>query len=328
MAQRHLNDSSKNLDECYEPNKKPNINLDNDATNCDENDPKFTDNVSVFGNKLNENEGLGKAQFCDPMQTGQIVSDPHQSDFNRETIYRYAKGLRGTDEAVKDLFENVIVLDTNGQAHPVPLIWGSQERAVAILTQENVRKDNSLVVDRVKLPAMSIYTSDHSMNNDRYIYHAAIDYFRRLRNDGKPGLTIKENRHARDTIFGTSRGIPIDLSYNLTIWTKYWEDMNQILEQIYMKFSGGLAYIRVQGVTNWETTVRIDSIANNINTEPGDRKARVIKFQLGFTAETFIPQPISRRKAVLKSKVEFVDGLDDKDIQNIISRLEEAAGDL
>jgi len=82
----------------------------------------------------------------------------------------------------------------------------------------------------------------------------------------------------------------------------YIEDMNQILEQILLKFSP-VAYIRVRGVT-WEIQCKLDSIANNLDTEPGDQAIRVIKFQFNITAETYISQPIARRKAVLKTNVE------------------------
>jgi hypothetical protein len=63
------------------------------------------------------------------MQTGQIVEDMRNPE--REVLYRYSKSLRGCDEAMLDLFSNVVVIDEDGKAHKVPIIWGTQERAVA-----------------------------------------------------------------------------------------------------------------------------------------------------------------------------------------------------
>jgi hypothetical protein len=97
--------------------------------------------------------------------------------------------------------------------------------------------------------------------------------------------------------------------------------MNQILEQVLLKFSP-VAYIRVQGVHNWETIVRMDSIANNLDTEPGDQQLRVVKFQFGMTAETYVPQPIIRNKSVLAEEIDFVNRVDDSDITEVIGRLE------
>jgi hypothetical protein len=117
-----------------------------------------------------------------------------------------------------------------------------------------------------------------------------------------------------------------EIAYSLNIWTYFVEDMNQILEQIVLKFSP-IAYIRVQGV-QWETIVRLDSIANNIDMEPGNTSNRVVKFQINMTAETYIPQPIRREKAVLKTRIDIANGLNDEEITEIISRLENVVDEL
>lgn len=264
----------------------------------------------------NEKTNLGKSNLGDPMQTGHILNDG--TNFN--TIYRYSKALRGTDEAVMDLFKDIVVLDEDGKAHRVPIIWGSQEKAVAAIVQDNVRKDNSTVVDRIRLPILAISSQDYQFNQGRYVYHKALDYARGLRPDQKPGRTGKE-KYDRDTIFGVAKGIPVDVSYSLYAWTMYIEDMNQILEQIILKFSP-VAYIKVRGVV-WEIQVKLDSIANNLETEPGNQAIRVVKFQFNLTAETFIPQPIVRKKSILTTKVELAEGLKEEDIKEIINRIEE-----
>lgn len=261
----------------------------------------------------------GVSGNCDPMQAGKVINDP--SDPSPHTIYRYAKAVRGCDEGMTDLFKGVVVLDDYGKAHNVPIIYGTQERAVAAITSSAVRKDDiNLVVDRPKLPLMSICNVSYQFNQNRYIYHKAVDYMREFSPNGKPGF-VRNEGFARDTVFGVARGIPIDISYTLSIWTMSIEDMNQIFEQVVLKFSP-MAYIRVRGV-GWEIGVTLDSISNNIDIEPGDSD-RVIKFEFGFTAQTFIPQPITRTKTVLKTRTEFLDGLSLEDASSVISRLEEA----
>jgi hypothetical protein len=101
----------------------------------------------------------------------------------------------------------------------------------------------------------------------------------------------------------------------------YIEDMNQILEQIILKFSP-FAYIKVRGVV-WEIQVKLDSIANNLEIEPGNQAIRVVKFQFNLTAESFIPQPIVRKKSILTTRVELTEGLKEEDIKEIINRIEE-----
>ena len=274
-------------------------------------------------NASNQKIGLGSAQKYDPMQSGQIVNDVESPQSN--VVYRYSKSLRACDEAVQDLFKNIVVIDEDGKAHPVPIIWATQEKAVAAIVQDNVRKDNSLVVDRIRLPMLAVYSNDLQFNQSRYVYHKAIDYLGRYRTDGKPGFTTNE-KYNRDTVFGVARGIPVDISYTLYAWTLYIEDMNQILEQIFTKFSP-TAYINVRGVQQ-ETIVKLNSTANNLNIEPGDQAIRVIKYQFNLTAESYISQPIRREKAVLKTKIDVFNSTEDSEMNEVVMRIEETVKEL
>lgn len=263
--------------------------------------------------------GIGEDAQCDPMQTGQLVEDLKSPE--RQVLYRYSKSLRGCDEAMVDMFGDVVVLDEDGKAHKVPIIWGTQERAVTWILQDNTRKDGSLVVDRVRLPLMAIYSSGMEFDQSRYTYHYALDYMRRLRPDGKPGFTSNE-KYERDTVFGVARGIPINKTYTLTAWTMYMEDIDQIIEQIMLKFSP-IAYIRVRGV-NWETSVSLDSIGSNVDNEPGDQNQRVIKYEFNLTARAYIPQPIVRKKSVLETKLDIHNSVEEGEISETLARLEES----
>lgn len=266
--------------------------------------------------------GLGSHGLCDPMQTGQIVNDIKNP--NREVVYRYSKAIRACNEATTDLFHNIVVLDEEGKAHPVPIIWGTQDRAVQYILADNVRKDDSLVVDRIRLPMMAIHSNDIQFDQSRYTYHKATDYLNRLREDRKPGFTVNE-KYQRDTVFGVARGQPINITYTLICWTMYLEDIDQMLEQIIGKFSP-VGYINIRGV-HWETIVTLDSIANNIDFEPGESE-RIIKYEFNLTAQTYIPQPIVRHKAVLKTKTDFYNSVEPEKITEVLGRLEEAVDEL
>jgi hypothetical protein len=261
--------------------------------------------------------GIGQSANCDPMLAGKIVNDTNRTDIS----YQYTKAMRGCDEGVMDLFRDIVVIAEDSSVHKVPIIWATQEKAVAAVLQSNVRKDNSLVVDRIRLPILAIHSKQMSFAPNRYIYHKATDWLGWLRSDGKPGMAIKE-KYERDTVFGVTRGIPVDIGYTLYVWTLYKEDMNQIVEQVVRKITP-MGYIRVRGVY-WEVGVKLDSIANNEQSEPGDKNIRVIKWQFEMTAQSFIPQPIIRRKSVLKTKVDLVDNINPDEITQVIARLEDA----
>lgn len=269
--------------------------------------------------------GQGQSALCDPQQTGHIINEQGMSPPNRNVIYRYAKSLRGTDEAVRDLFRDIVVLDEFGKAHQIPIIWGTQEKAVAFILQDNIRKDQSNVVDRIRLPMLAIHASDYNFNQNRYCYHKAVDYLRDHNRNWRPGFTVSE-QFKHDTVFGMSRGIPIDIGYTLFAWTLYEEDMNQILTQVITKFSP-MAYIRVRGIS-WEIGVKLDSIANNIDFEPGDKNVRVLKYQFGLTAESFVAQPIVRKKAVLKTQIDVLDSPIEEDVTEVLARLEQTVKEL
>jgi len=314
---------NKSINECNAKSPiQSQLNKDQVPSQCGKNEETLK---SVQGPDLgwleesaNKKIGLGEEAQCDPIQTGQIVEDIKSP--TREVVYRYSKSIRGCDEAMLNLFNNVVVIDEDGKAHKVPIIWGTQEKAVAWILQDNTRKDGSLVVERIRLPMMAIYSNSMDFDTERYTYHRALDYLRDLRSDGKPGFAIKE-KYERDTVFGVSRGIPINKGYTLLIWTMFMEDVDQILEQIFLKFSP-IAYISVRGV-HWETTVSLDSVANNVDYEPGDQNQRIIKYEINFTAKTYIPQPITRKKSVLKTKIDFYNSVEENKIKEVLGRLEE-----
>jgi hypothetical protein len=319
-----LNHQQKNLNDCGIKGTSFNDpNFDVSPPYCGKDDSenlRDPDSLGFLKNETMKKRGFGTRVDCDPAQRGLIIDDPENPD--RNVLYRYSKSIRGTDEAMIDLFSNVVVIDEDGKAWPIPVILGPPEKAVAAIVQDNVRKDETLVVDRIKLPMIAISQTQIDYDLNRYTYHKAINYFRE---NGKPGLTINE-KYKRDTIFGLSRGVPINIGYTITSWTMYREDMNQIIEQILLKFSQ-TAYIRVTGVP-WEVIVKLDSIANNLESEPGDQAIRIIKYEFNLTVETYIPQPIERKKAVLRTKIDFVDGMSEEEITQVISRIEESVKEL
>ena len=145
------------------------------------------------------------------------------------------------------------------------------------------------------------------------------------KNNWRPSFTTSE-RYEKDTVFGVTRGIPVDIGYTLYAWTLYEEDMNQILTQLLTKFSP-IAYIRVKGIS-WEIGVKLNSISNNVNFEPGDKAVRVFKYQFSITAESFIAQPIVRNKSILKTRIEFTNTTDEENIAEVLTRLEQAVKEL
>lgn len=304
------------------------INLDQAPPYCGKDINDIDNKRSINDDSLNwlkdatmKKTGFGARVDCDPMQKGRIINDLENP--SRDVLYRYSKSIRGSDEAMLDMFNNLVVIDEDGKAWRIPISLGPPEKAVAAIIQDNVKKDETLVVNRLRLPLLAINQSSINYDLNRYTYHKALNRF--PMEDGKPGLTINE-KYNRDTVFGMARGVPVNIGYTLTAWTRYREDMNQILEQILTKFSH-TAYIRVTGIP-WEILVTLDSIANNINNDIADKDIMVIKYEFNMTVQTYIPQPIDRKKAVLKMKIDFVDGMTEEEITGVLAKIEESVKEL
>lgn len=251
----------------------------------------------------------GFAPLCDLQKTGAIVNDI-SDEVRRREVYRYANNIGACNEAMMKLFSNIIVTDTNNKIHPIPIIPGTQEKAVAWLMAEHARKDNTLVVGMPVLPVLALHQSDISYDPARYTYHKAL----------MPGGKIISEDRENDTILRTSRGIPVNISYTLYAWTEFKVDMHQILTQIYTKCCPA-TYIEIKG-DPWETMVRLDSSADNKDIEVQDQKLRVIKYQFYLTVETYISEPIVRDKMVLGIATDFVNSVDENKLTEVYGRIE------
>lgn len=318
--------SQKNFNDCNEKSPlQENLNSDDPKNICNPSNEESQRDVggvdTSWLKSSNSKKGFGFNKQCDPMQKGYSENDLEKP--NRNFIYRHSNAIRGADEAMQDLFIGITVKDDNGKIWPVPIVYAVPEKAIAVIMQDNVRKDSTLVTDRIKLPLLSIYQTDMQTDMTRYTYHEARNYFRDS-NNGKPGFYTKE-KYERDTVFGVSRGIPVDISYTLSLWTMFFEDAAQIREQILLKFSP-IAYIQIQGV-HWESIVSLESTASAVEAEPGESQ-RVIKYQFNLKLQTYIPQPISRKKAVLKTKIDLHNSVEEKEINELFARLEEAVEEL
>lgn len=318
------------LNPCNEPDFIKSVNTDPLPLNCPSDKKECENQNQTSGHGLDwlddytmNKDGYGHSGLCDPMQKGYIINEQKGmgEQPNRNTVYRYSNAIRGCDEAVTDMFRDLIVIDEQGKAHPIPIIWGTQEKAVLSIVGPNFRKDNSLVVDRITLPMLAIGNVGIEYDYKRYTYHKALDFLRVHSKENIPGFAIRE-KYERDTVFGVAKGIPVNITYGLHAWTLYQIDMNQIIEQIMSKFSL-MAYIKVKGIS-WEVGVKLESVENNIEFDPGDQAVNVFKYKFNIKAESFIPQPLTRNKSILKTRIELVDSTNDEDVTMVIQRLEEA----
>ena len=63
---------------------------------------------------------------------------------------KYLSKISKLNHAVTDVFRDLVVLNEEGESFPVPIIWGSWDKACQVLTGHSACKSN--VVDRIQLP--------------------------------------------------------------------------------------------------------------------------------------------------------------------------------
>lgn len=211
---------------------------------------------------------------------------------NSQYIKRYQRFFRKCDRAMLKLFYDLSVMDDEMTLFSVPIIIGTMEKAVVAMIGNSSRKDDSAQFLRVRLPLMSLIPGEPVLDWARYTYHEAFAWD-----------NYKSEKKPYDVVYGKTRGIPINRSYRLMVWTKYMEDMNQILEQIILKFSQ-TANLIIPGVF-FDSLVFVESISTTWGDEVGSQDLMVLRADIDMALQTYLPQPIRRAKTIHEVKIEF-----------------------
>ena len=151
--------------------------------------------------------------------------------------------------------------------HYIKCIHANAERAVAKLKQEN----------NIILPILSI--SQTVSQNDEF----------RRRNESvmvnETWWDAEKNRSFRVVSLAPR---PVNVVYQLNIWTKYMADMDQILEQVRLKFNPEME------VPNQQSTI-VKAFIDNENdvgvVTAADKEDRVLQKSLDIILRTYIPSP-------------------------------------
>ncbi len=122
-------------------------------------------------------------------------------------------------------------------------------------------------------------------------------------------------------------GRPFNFSFQLSIWTKYIDDMFQIVEQILCFFQPDY-HVTVKEIPelNIESSIPIvyQGCSPNFETEFDDNSWRVIRFDIDFTLKGWIYPPIKDSSIINNIRMNFYSDLDsDKKISIIKNEYDE-----
>lgn len=184
-----------------------------------------------------------------------------QAKSNISFIYR--ESLRSMIAA----FNDVGHFNSEDEFVNIKCIHGNAERAIAKLKQEN----------SIILPMLSVSQTISNNDDTRRRYESVLVHEK---------YWDKEKHRAIRILSLAPR--PVNINYQLNIWCKYMSDMDQILEQIRLKFNP-----EMNVPTEYSTLAKafLESEEAVGTMTANDKDDRVIKKTMNITLRTYIPSP-------------------------------------
>lgn len=164
-------------------------------------------------------------------------------------------------------FSNVYYLDKNNNSIKIKCYHGNQERAIA----------KSTVGDNITLPVITISETSTSESTTRRRYSPLII--------NESYWSKEQNRAIRILSLSPK---PVDISYNINVWTKYKQDMDQIRESIFSMFNPDM---EIPTKYNKITKSFITNESGFTAAEADDTEDRILKNTITIKVETYIPSP-------------------------------------
>ena len=164
-------------------------------------------------------------------------------------------------------FNDVGYFDGDDKFVEVRCIHGNAERTIAKLNQEN----------NILLPVLSISQTTSDNDDARRRYESVLVH--------EKYWDTEKNRAIRVLSLSPR---PVNIKYQLNIWCKYLADMDQILEQVRLKFNP-----EMNVPTSFSTLAKatLESEDSSGSLIAGDKEDRVIQKTFNIVLRTYIPSP-------------------------------------
>jgi hypothetical protein len=195
-------------------------------------------------------------------------------DIARELIARSISKSSNISLVYKELLRSVIhafsgfaILDAEESIIDVICIHAGQERAIAKLTEET----------NLILPIISVDQPKTNRAEKRQRYHPMVV-------TEKHWDPVKKRAIRLVSLVPS----PIDIEYEVTVWAKYKNDLDQITEQIHNAFNPD-----IELVTPFATNIKmfLKEEASDSNVIVADREDRLLRRTFKIFASTYVPSP-------------------------------------
>ena len=189
----------------------------------------------------------------------------------------------------KSLMEQLIVeiIDGEDQRVKIPVMYANPERAIA-----KIKEDRNL-----KLPLVSVAIGDIEENIKARRPDLQLTHYK---------FFDVEKQRAYRVIKKASKAVV--LQFQLTFWTKYTEDMNQMVEAVQMLFQPSLA---LPTSHEKENKAFLLDILDMSSVQAGDKQDRTLRKRATIRVEAYIPgreylySNTGRIKEFIKSTIEI-----------------------
>jgi len=178
--------------------------------------------------------------------------------------------INGYKEIVRFLlneFDGLPYLNHEMETIKVKCRYGNPERTVAKLKED----------DNMIIPLLTVSQDAIIEDNKRQRFFPVImnnTYFN------------KETQRAERIISFCDR--PVTIRYNINIWTKYMEDMDQLSQQVRLRFNPS---IQLKTKFSHDSKVFLAAETNNYAFSVADREDRIIRKTFVATVETYVRSP-------------------------------------
>lgn len=194
------------------------------------------------------------------------VFDIKRQIFERENKnFRSLEFYRKTSRELLNTFSDAQIIGSDNEIQPVTVSYANYERAIAMLFKTR----------NLTLPQMTLAISD-----------TVEDFERRKPNTDIEFWTIRDKKSMRYTRVAAMSPKAVKVSYQLNLWARYVEDMNQLIEYVMNKFRPQLR-VGTDFLTN--APAFITAISDNSTLTVPDREDRIIKKTVTFEVETWMP---------------------------------------
>jgi hypothetical protein len=196
-----------------------------------------------------------------------------ESDIRAE-IFKQTKDYHNISNVYKETlrsmlasFADIVYINSENEQIDVPCIHGNAERAIAKIVQ-----DDSIILP---ITSVSQTVTDNDATRDRY---ESVLVHEKVWNE--------EKQRAFRVLSLAPRAV--NIKYQINIFGKYLADVDQILEQIRLKFNPEMV---VPTPFSTMTRATIDSEENAGQVDAADKQDRLIKKTISVTVRTYIPNP-------------------------------------